>query len=98
MPASNVSITDIKSFRSGVAVKTAGIISNVKKILTKKGDTMAFMRLEDFHDAIEAVVFPRALQKFESLLTEEKCISIRGKTNERNGVTSILCDEIKELA
>ncbi len=97
MPASNVSITDIKSFRSGVAVKTAGIISNVKKILTKKGDTMAFMRLEDFHDAIEAVVFPRALQKFESLLAEEKCISIRGKTNERNGVTSILCDEIKEL-
>ncbi|PJE64411.1 MAG: DNA polymerase III subunit alpha [Candidatus Ryanbacteria bacterium CG10_big_fil_rev_8_21_14_0_10_43_42] len=94
IPRSNSSIATVKQFRSGAAITTAGLISNMKKILTKKGDTMAFLRIEDLSDTIEAVVFPSALKKYGEHLKEENCISIKGKTNEREGETSIICDEI----
>lgn len=90
-------IAAIKLFRPGSAVKTAGLISSVKKILTKKGEPMLFMRLEDFTDTIETVVFPGAMKEFEHLIQEERCVTLIGKVNERNGVTSILCDKVEAL-
>lgn len=97
IPKSSSTIATLKQFRMGSVISTAGMIVNAKKILTKKGEPMMFLKLEDLSDSIEAVVFPRALEKYENLLRAEACVSIKGKTNERNGVASILCDEIKEL-
>ena len=36
----------------------AGMITDVRQITTKKGDTMAFVRLEDLQGPVEVTVFP----------------------------------------
>lgn len=98
IPRSVSKISAIKSFRSGERIMAAGLITTTKKILTKKGELMMFLRLEDFSDSIEAVAFPRVLEKYANLLQPDACVFIKGKTNERDGATSILVDEIKKLA
>lgn len=97
IPKACSKISTIKSFRPGVLVTTTGLITNAKKILTKKGEVMMFLKLQDFTDNIEAVVFPRTLEKYVAILQPETCVFIKGKTNERAGETSLIADEVKKL-
>lgn len=97
IPRSHSPISTIKAFRSGASIITSGMVSSIKKIMTKKGESMLFLRIEDFTDTIEAVVFPSALKKYEKTITADACVAIKGKTNEREGTLSIICDEIKLL-
>ena len=87
----------VKSFRGGALVTTTGLVASTKKILTKKGELMMFLKLEDETDSIEAVVFPGALTKYAKFLEPNACVFIKGKTSERDGATSILVDQVKVL-
>lgn len=75
----------------------AGIVEEAKEILTKKGDKMAFLKIADLSDSIEAVAFPRTLEEFKDLLQPEKCIAIKGKISHRNGEISMIIDKVKAL-
>ncbi len=98
IPKACSKISTIKSFQSGALVFAAGLITNTKKILTKKGELMMFLQLEDATSSIEAVVFPGTMNKYAKLLEEPgACVFIKGKTSERDGNTSILIDQVKKL-
>jgi len=51
-------------------VKIGGMISTVKKIITKSGKPMLFMSLEDLTDRIEVVVFASAMEKNPAVFCE----------------------------
>ncbi len=98
IPKSCSKISTIKSFRPGAAITAAGLITTVKKILTKKGEVMMFLRIQDFTDEIEAVAFPRIMEKYAALLQPDACVFVKGKTSERDGTASLIIDDIKSLA
>ena len=83
--------------KNGMTVVVSGIVEECKPILTKKGDQMAFVRIADMSDNIEAVFFPEVFAKFKELLEQEKCIAIKGKISTRNGGISIIAEAVKEL-
>jgi DNA polymerase-3 subunit alpha len=58
-----------------------GMISQKKILLTKKGDKMAFVTLEDFTGKIECILFPRVFQEYESFLSEEGPVVMVGEVN-----------------
>jgi len=93
-----VKIGGAKTLADNMPIVTIGMIENAKKILTKKNDTMYFLKLSDYTDSIEVVVFPRAAAQYEKLLFEGNCIAIKGKMSLRNGDPSIIVDEMKGLA
>ncbi len=82
----------------GSAVIAGGIIEEVKPIMTKKGEQMAFIKLADYSGTIECVVFSRVYVQFKELLVADKCVAIKGKLSMRNGEPSVVIDSIKELA
>ncbi|MEK7614181.1 MAG: OB-fold nucleic acid binding domain-containing protein, partial [Patescibacteria group bacterium] len=75
----------------------AGIVHESKEIITKSNERMAFLKIADFTDEIEAVVFPKLYKDTRELLQPDKCIVIRGRISKRNGQTSVLAEEVKEL-
>ncbi len=75
----------------------AGVIDEIKEIQTKKGDTMAFVRLSDFSDSMELVVFPEAYKNNRELLKEDTIIAAAGKLNRRDDEVSLLLDKVKKL-
>jgi DNA polymerase-3 subunit alpha len=77
---------------------TTGLIEQVKELLTKKGDRMAFVKLADQTDSIEMVAFPECYTDHKDLLIPGTCVAVKGKFNKRNDEPSILIDKLKVLA
>ncbi len=79
------------------ASTVGGIVSRVQKIITKKGEPMAFIDLEDMGGLIEVLVFPSVLAKYPELIAEGKILLVKGKLSDKDGVPKLLADEIKEF-
>lgn len=78
-------------------VKIGGVISSIKKILTKKGDLMMFVKVEDLNDKIEAVVFPSLVERKKSLIVENKIVLVTGRVDTKDGVPKIIASDIEEI-
>ncbi len=85
----------VNEVRSGFPVIVGGVIDEVKSILTKKGDRMAFITISDKEASIESVAFPTVFKEHASQLTEGAIVLVKGKVNRRNGEPSILIDKVK---
>lgn len=89
----------IDKLENETMVKVAGVITEVKQILTKKKQQpMAFVRVEDDSGAVETVVFPKLFTKVRQQLEPDQLVVIMGKVSvrERNDREehSILVDKI----
>ncbi|MDB5225016.1 MAG: polymerase subunit alpha, polymerase subunit alpha protein [Candidatus Adlerbacteria bacterium] len=83
--------------RPGTTAVAAGMIQDVRMILTRGGDQMAFVKLMDFEDTLEFVVFPKSYVEFKSMLVPENCIALKGQLSTRNGELSMVADKMKVL-
>lgn len=90
-------IRQLKNFEGEKTVTVGGVISTVKKIITKKGQVMLFVKIEDATDNIEVIVFPSTLEKTQNLWKEENIILIRGKATSKDGKPKIICENAKNL-
>ncbi len=59
----------------------AGMISESKVILTKKGDKMAFVTFEDLSGKIECLFFPRVYAEFQQFLSQDEPLLLNGTVN-----------------
>lgn len=59
----------------------AGLISEKRDIMTKKGDRMCFAQLEDLSGKIECIVFPKVFAEFGELLAGDEPVLISGNVN-----------------
>ena len=82
---------------NGMPVTIAGIIETVKQVVTKKNERMAFLKISDLTDSIEAVVFPSVFQASIDILVPEKCIAFSGKISNRKDEKSIIIEAVKEI-
>ena len=78
-------------------VIVGGIISNVKKIITKTGKPMLFVKLEDLGAKTEIIVFPGIFEKNPAAFQENKIVFIKGRIDNRNGSLNIIADNIEEI-
>ena len=74
-----------------------GLVSSVKKIITKNGKPMLFMKLEDLTGRTEVVIFPNLLERNPSALQENKIIFVAGRVDDRNGEIKIVADDAQEI-
>ncbi len=81
---------------NGQRVALAGVVAWVRQIITKKGDPMAFVGLEDLQGTIELVVFPRTYARFRDLLQEDNLLLVRGRVDASRREPKILCDEVQD--
>ncbi len=95
---SGTSIAKLKEdTRAGTKLILPVLLAEVRTILTKGGEKMAFVKLEDKTDSIEAVVFPKLFKEHGATLAAGACVLIKGSLSNRNGELSIAIDELKPL-
>ncbi len=78
-------------------VLLGGLVNSVKKIITKTGKPMLFMKLEDLTAKTEVVIFPNLLEKNPNALQENKVIFVAGRVDDRNGEIKIIADDVQEI-
>ena len=90
-------IVKVSQDLAGRLVMVGGVISSIKKIITKKGQPMLFVNLEDEAQRIEVVVFPGTLENYPALFQENKIVFVSGKVDLRDNVPKIICHTIEEI-
>ena len=78
--------------RNKKRVVVAGLITEYKELITKKGTRMAFAKVEDLTGTAELIVFPDVYSKYQELLKEEKPLLIGGTLEVENGNAKIMAD------
>ncbi|PIP29953.1 DNA polymerase III subunit alpha [Candidatus Jorgensenbacteria bacterium CG23_combo_of_CG06-09_8_20_14_all_54_14] len=82
---------------TGPRLQLAGIISGIQKIITKKGQPMLFVTLEDLSDNLEVLVFSETLLKHPLVWQENKAVMVSGRLSWRDEEPKLICDEVREL-
>ncbi len=78
-------------------VTVGGIITAVRSILTKKGDKMAFVKMENKTDEVEFIVFPSVFAEYGGKLEVDNVVRVKGKVNATDKEGRITSD-VKLLA
>ena len=89
-------ISNLTKKEVGKKIKLAGIQEGIKKITTKKGDTMAILFLEDPTGKIEVTLFPRTYAEVAQILeTPDTFLVIEGVLDLRAGQLQLRADTVK---
>ncbi|MFH0929741.1 MAG: DNA polymerase III subunit alpha [Candidatus Moraniibacteriota bacterium] len=89
-------ISQIDANLVGNTVTVGGIIDKVKKIFLKSQKSMAFASFEDAEgQKMEAIVFPKTLERYGALWEKGKIVLITGKISDKDGTLKILADEAR---
>jgi DNA polymerase-3 subunit alpha len=95
---STTTTVGLKDCGDGGEVKICGIIATVKSMLTKKGDRMAYLTLEDLHGTTEVIVFPDLFRTAGELIAPERIVRITGTIDRGDKGTKIRGSKIEPLA
>ncbi|MBI3255707.1 MAG: DNA polymerase III subunit alpha [Candidatus Andersenbacteria bacterium] len=90
-------LQELSQTRDQSAVHVAGVAATIKKIVTKNGQSMVFVQLEDLSGKGEVVVFPKLYQQTVELWQESALLIISGKCSEKEGEKKILADKVWKL-
>jgi DNA polymerase III subunit alpha len=88
----------ITELADGKEVRLCGIIATVKSMLTKKGDRMAYLTLEDLQGTVEVIVFPDLFKAVGDLIAPERVIRVTGTIDRGDKGTKIRGAKIEPLA
>ncbi|MCR5834831.1 MAG: DNA polymerase III subunit alpha [Selenomonadaceae bacterium] len=81
---------------AGKLVKVGGIITEARRVTTRKGDTMAFVRLEDFEGTIDVTIFPNVFYNAMKYVVPDNIVVIEGRMDFTNDEIQILASHISE--
>ena len=85
-------------YKDKCEVRIAGIITSVRTKVTKNGDTMAFITLDDKFGEIEIIVFAKLYKQFSSEIFEDNAVVIEGRASAEDGEDArILLESLKSL-
>ena len=94
----SITIKDILTDpKKGMSVILPILITDVRTILTKNGEKMAFVKFEDKTASIEGVVFPKLYKLQGTFLSSGTCLLVKGSVSTRNGEVSLAIDDLKVL-
>ena len=93
--ATTVGLSDVSD---GKEVKICGIIASVKSMITKKGDRMAYLNVEDLHGTVEVIAFPDLYKTAGDLIAPERLVRITGTIDRGDKGTKLRGVKIEPLA
>jgi DNA polymerase-3 subunit alpha len=87
-------LADLAKKRDGEWVTVGGMISEAKKIRTKKGDPMLFATLDDLEAQVEILVFSKAYAGNADKIDVDKVVVVRGRIDHKEqGETKVVVQE-----
>ncbi len=72
----------------------AGVVTNLARKTTKRGDLMAVFVLEDLEAAVEVMVFPKTMLEHGAKLIEDAVVCVKGRLDTREDAPKLVCLEV----
>ncbi len=90
-------IRELREQASGDARTVAGVVTNLARKYTKRGDLMAVFTLEDLEAAIEVMVFPKTMAEHGHKLSDDAVVCVRGRLDAREDEPKIICMDLTPI-
>jgi DNA polymerase-3 subunit alpha len=90
-------LVDIADAPEGTTVFTAGMIVSLKPFVTRKGQSMAFLEMEDRIMGTELVAFPTVWKNAASFVKKGSLVFVRAKVQQGDEDYKLLADDIFPL-
>jgi len=90
-------LIELTAEAAGQEITCGGVISTIKKILTRRNETMLFVKMEDGVGTIEVIVFPKLLNETGALWAEGKMILCQGTLSDKDNEVKLLANKVAEL-
>ena len=81
----------------GRMVTIGGTISRIKGTMTKKGQPMGYVTIEDYDGEVETVIFSSVWETVRPILAEDAAVAIRGRVQANERDVRVLAEEIIPL-
>jgi DNA polymerase-3 subunit alpha len=84
---SDTQAVEVTSALQDTEVRVAGLVREVRRVVTRKGQIMAYASLEDLTGTVDVVLFPRIFEQVRLLFEPDKVVVVQGKVDARAGST-----------
>ncbi len=88
---------DALSEHIGKGVTVIGMLSRSRTATTKKGERMLIAVLEDHQHEIEVVAFPKAYEKLNDVLADDRVLRVHGKVEHRRDTLQLVIEAAEDL-
>lgn len=78
-------------------VHILGEVESIRRIKTKKKDSMAFLTIQDETDTIPCVLFPKQFETYRELIKEKETLHIKGKIERRDNEMQLIINHIQTI-
>ena len=91
---STVFSSEVSELSEGEEIVIGGIITNIRPSVTKKGDPMLYVTLEDMNGAVECLVFKKEIKAYQPLLVVDEVVFIRAQVGFQSTIPTVRIKEI----
>ncbi|MBE9109462.1 DNA polymerase III subunit alpha [Nodosilinea sp. LEGE 07298] len=92
-----INLAELHEQHDNVTLSAIVILASVKPVITKKGDRMAIVQLEDLTGQAEAVVFPKSFERIGQHIVADKRLMIWGKVDRRDDRVQFIIDDAESI-
>lgn len=79
---------------TGKRVKVGGIITEVRRLTTKRGDSMAYLVLEDYGGVLDVTVFPNVFYQTINVAVVDEIVVVEGRVENSGDTIQLLADKV----
>ncbi|MGI8935414.1 MAG: DNA polymerase III subunit alpha [Phormidesmis sp.] len=92
-----ISLSELSEQPEKVTLSAIVMLSTVKPVTTKKGDSMAVVQMEDLSGHCEAVVFPKAYARIGQYIQPDARLMVWGKVDRRDDRIQMIVDDAEPI-
>ncbi|ESA37811.1 dna polymerase iii subunit alpha [Leptolyngbya sp. Heron Island J] len=92
-----ISLAELAEQPEKLTLSAIVMVSAMKPITTKKGDSMAILQIEDLSGQAEAVVFPRSYARIGMHIKADARLMIWGKVDRRDDQVQLIIDDAEPI-
>ena len=92
-----ISLSELEEQPEKVTLSAIVMLSTVKPVTTKKGDSMAVVQMEDLSGHCEAVIFPKAYARIGQHIKPDSRLMVWGKVDRRDDRIQMIVDDAEPI-
>jgi DNA polymerase-3 subunit alpha len=92
-----VSLSALEVQPDNLTLSAIVLLTEVKPIVTKKGDRMAIVQLEDLTGKAEAVIFPKSYERISQYIAADRRLMIWGKVDRRDDRNQFIIEDAEPV-
>lgn len=92
-----INLTQFGEQKEGIMLCAVVMLNGVKKVMTKKGEPMAILQIEDLTAQSEAVVFPKYYERISSLLQVDSRLILWGKIEQKDDKRQFIVEDAEQV-